>query len=63
MQKIITLFILLFIPFFVSSQETDTHKKWGYKGYSGGMFIHTGYIQSKPIRGFWFPKWKYCTTS
>lgn len=47
MQKIISAFLFLFIPFFLFSQETNISKKWGYKGYAGGMFVHTGYVQSK----------------
>jgi hypothetical protein len=40
----ITLFLAL-THFFVFSQDTIV-KKWGYKGYSGGMFVHAGYVQS-----------------
>ena len=43
-----TIITLLFglTHFFVFSQDTIVQKKWGYKGYSGGMFVHIGYVQS-----------------
>ncbi|MCL2435272.1 MAG: hypothetical protein FWD09_03915 [Lentimicrobiaceae bacterium] len=44
MQKIITALFFTLIHLSAFSQDTI---KWGYKGYSGGMFIHTGYVQSK----------------
>jgi hypothetical protein len=47
MQKIISILFFAFIHFFAFSQDTTVSNKWGYKGYSGGMFIHSGYIQSK----------------
>jgi len=47
MQKIITTLFLSLIPFFVFPQDTIVSQKWGYKGYSGGMFVHFGYVQSK----------------
>ena len=40
------------ISLLVFSQDTIAPKKWGYKGYSGGMFIHTGYVQSKSFMVF-----------
>jgi len=43
MQKILHFIFIYSFPFLVFSQE----KNWGYKGYSGGMFIHFGYVQSK----------------
>jgi len=47
MKKIIIIIFLSgLIPVFAFSQETKVQKKWGYKGYSGGMFVHTGYVQS-----------------
>jgi len=46
MQKPITTLLLVFIPLFIFSQDTIVSKRWGYKGYSGGMFIHSGYVQS-----------------
>jgi len=45
-KKIIFTLFLGFITFSLYSQETIGSKKWGYKGYSGGMFVHTGYVQS-----------------
>ena len=43
MHKTITLIIFHFFPIFLFAQSSA----WGYKGYSGGMFVHTGYVQSK----------------
>ena len=53
-KKIIFIPFLVFIFFFLYSQETINSKKWGYNGYSGGMFVHTGYVQSRffPILDF-----------
>jgi len=45
-KKLISILFLGFLHFFVFSQNTTVDKKWGYKGYSGGMFVHTGYVQS-----------------
>ena len=47
MKKTIILFFLFVIPCFLFSQDTEVDRNWGFKGYSGGMFVHTGYIQSK----------------
>ncbi|MCL2290230.1 MAG: hypothetical protein FWC34_05925 [Bacteroidetes bacterium] len=47
MQKLTITFLFILIPLFVFSQDTTASKNWGYKGYSGGMFIHSGYVQSK----------------
>lgn len=44
--------LLVFIPFILFPQDTLVAKKWGYKGYSGGMFIHLGYVQSKSFEIF-----------
>ena len=52
MQKIIITLFFGLIHLFVFSQDTI---KWGYKGYSGGMFIHTGYVQSKSFVVFDLP--------
>ena len=53
MRKLIILFSLVFIPFFLCSQNSVVPaKKWGYKGYAGGMFVHSGYIQSKHFTVF-----------
>jgi hypothetical protein len=52
-KTIITLFLVL-IPIFIFSQDKNEAKKWGYKGYSGGMFVHTGYVQSKHFTVFDF---------
>ena len=46
MQKITFTLFLVFTHLFVLSQDTISVKNWGYKGYSGGMFIHSGYVQS-----------------
>jgi len=43
MQKIILFILISSLPSLTFSQE----KSWGYKGYSGGMFVHLGYVQSK----------------
>ena len=51
-RLITTLFILISLPFFAISQESNSSKSWGYKGYSGGMFVHTGYVQSKEFSVF-----------
>jgi len=51
-KKIIFTFLLGLIPFFVFTQETPVQKKWGYKGYSGGMFVHTGYVKSGVFKVF-----------
>jgi hypothetical protein len=46
MKKIITTVLFwVLLHFFVFPQDSIV-KKWGYKGYSGGMFVHTGYVQS-----------------
>ena len=52
MQKLIVTLIFGIFHFFVFSQDTIVPKKWGYKGYSGGMFIHLGYVQSKSFTVF-----------
>jgi hypothetical protein len=52
MQKLTLTLFLALLPFFLFSQDTIVTKNWGYKGYSGGMFIHTGYVQSKPFLVF-----------
>ena len=49
MQKITLFLLFALIPFFVFPQDSIVSKSWGYKGYSGGMFIHTGYVQSEPF--------------
>ncbi|MCL2246379.1 MAG: hypothetical protein FWC10_04620 [Lentimicrobiaceae bacterium] len=46
MQKLL-LTLLFAIPFLIALPQTDAvEKPWGYKGYAGGMFVHTGYVQS-----------------
>jgi hypothetical protein len=52
MKKTIAILLLLLIHFFLFSQDDKPQKKWGYKGYSGGMFVHTGYVQSKQFAVF-----------
>lgn len=46
MHKLSITFFFIFIHLFLFSQDTVISRKWGYKGYSGGMFIHLGYVQS-----------------
>jgi hypothetical protein len=52
MQKTISTLFLLLIHFVTFSQEVNLPKSWGYKGYAGGMFIHSGYVQSKSFAVF-----------
>ena len=47
MQKIIPILFLGLMHLAAFSQDTTAYKKWGYKGYSGGMFVHLGYVQSR----------------
>jgi hypothetical protein len=47
MQKFTLTLFLALLPFFLFSQDTTTSKKWGYQGYSGGMSVHAGFVQSK----------------
>jgi hypothetical protein len=47
MQKTIAILFFGLIHFIVFSQNDVVLKHWGYKGYAGGMFIHSGYVQSK----------------
>jgi len=47
MQKLIHTLFLILLPFLAFPQVEATHNNWGYKGYAGGMFVHTGYVQSK----------------
>jgi len=51
-KSTVILILLISLPFFVFSQESISSKSWGYKGYSGGMFVHTGYVQSKEFSVF-----------
>jgi hypothetical protein len=50
MKKRITTLFLVFINLLVFSQNESVNSTWGYKGYAGGMFIHTGYVQSEKFR-------------
>jgi len=52
MQKIIIILFFGLIHVSAFSQDIITTKKWGYKGYSGGMFVHLGYVQSKHFTVF-----------
>jgi hypothetical protein len=53
MSKIIIPILLILIPLPAFSQNTVTDcKKWGYKGYAGGMFVHLGYVGSKQFSVF-----------
>jgi len=47
MPKQILVIFFGFIHFIAFPQDALTLKSWGYKGYAGGMFIHTGYVLSK----------------
>jgi len=52
MKKIIITLFFGVVHFFVFSQDTTAMAKWGYKGYSGGMFVHVGYVQSGIFKAF-----------
>ncbi|MDR0205924.1 MAG: hypothetical protein LBI45_01500 [Bacteroidales bacterium] len=51
-KKTVLFLLSCFFPFFAISQESNSSKSWSYKGYSGGMFVHTGYMQSKKFSVF-----------
>jgi hypothetical protein len=46
-KTIIAAFFLVLLNFSVFSQAPIISNKWGYMGYSGGMFVHAGYMQSR----------------
>jgi hypothetical protein len=50
MSKEITAVLFSLIQFIAFSQKDSNYNNWGYKGYAGGMFIHTGYVQGEK---FW----------
>ena len=52
MPKLLLTFIFVLTSFIASSQNDTAPKSWGYKGYAGGMFIHSGYVQSKSFTVF-----------
>jgi hypothetical protein len=52
MHKFLFIFFPLFSNFFLAAQVVPATKNWGYKGYSGGMFVHSGYVQSKHFAVF-----------
>jgi hypothetical protein len=56
MQKTILILLFLCASFSAFSQDTVAQKKWGYKGYSGGMFVHLGYVESKHFTVFECPQ-------
>jgi len=47
MQKTFATLFFALLSLSVFSQNKEHAKSWGYKGYSGGMFVHAGYVQSK----------------